>query len=239
MSTAHQSPIRGTASSATRPDRLLVVQRRREELGGVGEELTVLAGPARLRDVDDRGDARDDAAFAIEDRAGALGDPGPRPVGADQLDLGVGDGLALDRPGERPVLRQQLAAVGVEALVGLAARDVVDLARRHPEDLLEPIVGEDDPAARGLGDHQAFRQLLEERLEAGSLRLEVGDEPLADAGERDPGEGLGAEVGVRADERAVVRVERPGAPRTTGRGRRTWCRRRRAEPRRATGSATA
>ena len=86
----------------------------------------------------------------------------------------------------------------------------MNLAGRDAEDLLESIVGEDDPAARSLGDQQAFRQLLEEGLEASSLRLEIGDQSLADARERDPGEGLRAEVGVGADERPVVRVERPG-----------------------------
>ncbi len=191
-------------------DRLLVVERRPEDLGGIREEQTVLAGPARFGDVDDRGHAGDHSTFAIEHGTGPLRDPRPGPVRANQLDLGVGNGFAPDRAGEWPILRQQLPALDVEALVCLAARDVVDLAGRHAQDLLEPVVGEDDPAARCLGDHQAFRQLLEEGLEAGPLRLEIGDQSLADARQRDPGEGLRAEVGVGADERPVVRVEWPG-----------------------------
>ena len=41
----------------------------------------------------------------VEDRTGALRDPGPAAVGADELDLLVGDGLAADGSGERPVRR--------------------------------------------------------------------------------------------------------------------------------------
>ena len=101
-------------------------------------------------------------------------------------------------------------SVDVEALVCLAAGDVMNLTGGNAEDVLEPIVGEDDSAARGLGDHQAFRKLLEEGLESSPLRLEIGDQSLADAGQGDAGEGLCAEVGVGADERPIVRVEWPG-----------------------------
>ena len=83
-----------------------------------------------------------------------------------------------------------------------------EVAPRDPQDLLEPVVGEDDPAARGLRDHQPLGRLLEERLEPGPLGLEVADEALADARQRDPGEGLGAEVGVRADVVALQLAER-------------------------------
>ena len=160
-------------------------------------------------------------AVATEDGTGPLGDPRPAAVGADELDLLVGDRLAPDGPRQRPVLGPELDAVLVEAAVLLATRDLVELAPREAQDRLELVVGEEDPAARRLGDHQALRRLLEDRLEAGPLALQVGQEPLADAGQRDAGEGLGAQVRIGADVVAVDLVERGGRRRTTSRAPRT------------------
>ena len=178
-----------------------------ENLGYRREQQAVLAGEPLRRDVDHRRDTRDDGPVATQDGSGTLGDPRPAAVRTDQLDLLVGDGLAPNGPRERPVLGPKLVAVLIESAVLLAARDLVELAPREAEDRLEPVVGEQDPAARRLGDHQAFRRLLEDGLEAGSLAFQVGQEALANAGQRDAGERLGAQVRIGADVVSVDLVE--------------------------------
>ena len=222
-STAIQSATPGTAASATRRIVSVVVERRPEDLRRRREDAPVLAGDALGRDVDDRGDARDDVAVAVEDGTGPLGDPRPAAVGADELDLLVGDRLAADRPGERPVLgpssstpsssKPRYASPPAMLVEARSAGCRRISSSRSLARTIRPLGASAIISPSG--------RLLEERLEPGPLGLEVADEPLADAGQRDAGEGLGAEVGVGADVVAVDLARTCATRRTTARSSRT------------------
>ena len=101
----------------------LGVQRRRKQLGGLGEEALLELGAARLGDVLDDVDGQAGPAVGAEDRGG-LDEP---PVHLAGGALGDAQQQRLGRPlpGERPAARQPL---GVDRLAALVA-DVEALPR--------------------------------------------------------------------------------------------------------------
>ena len=145
------------ASSATSADRFLVIEGRPEQLRRLGEEALVLSPMARLRDVDDRGYPGDHPALPVEHRSRSFLDPDASAIRPEELQFCARDRLAADRPGERPLIRPELSAIGIEAAIGLAPRDVVEGPVRHAQQRLEPVVSKHDASARSLRDHQPIR----------------------------------------------------------------------------------
>jgi hypothetical protein len=79
-------------------ERLLEIERLRQDGAGLGQERERLLPLTMLGEVEERGDGRDDLAAGVSYGLGAERDDAARAVGADDLDHVIRARLSLERP---------------------------------------------------------------------------------------------------------------------------------------------
>jgi hypothetical protein len=162
-----------------RRQRILVVERRREDAARLGQEAKRLLGAPLLGDVVHRGDRGDDAAIAIENRRGAHGHEAARAITARHAKWLAHDPLSMkNRPRQRKLLGHELHAARRRELPLRISRDVRRGDEGTTQDLLELLVAADELARRRLRDDQPCRHLLDDRVEPRALLNELVERVL-------------------------------------------------------------